>query len=243
MKLSIIIPAYNEEHRLPATLSAYCSFFQPKYADDFEMIVVVNHSTDQTERVAQEWCQQCPQIKVVVEPKQIGKGGAVELGMKQAQGDWVGFVDADGATTPQEFQKLLDQIGSASSAIASRWMPGATMNPPQSLFRRSASRLLNHLVVRHLFGLLIYDSQCGAKVFKKEVLQEILEEPIESGWAFDIDLLYRLNQTSHTVVEVPIEWHHVSGSSFSYLTMSFQMMGSVLRLKKAQYSRLKKEIK
>ena len=234
MKLSIIIPAHNEEHRLPPTLIAYAEYFREQYPDEFELIVVVNHCSDATETIAKRLAEEYGEVNVVVEPSRVGKGGAVEIGMKKATGGLVGFVDADGATPPREFRKLIDNMAEADSIIASRWIEGADVNPPQSLLRRAASRILNHLIVRLLFGLKIHDSQCGAKLFRRDALDKILCEPLEQGWAFDIDMLCRLKQNHYTVIEFPAEWHHKSGSSATFVAMSLQMLGSVLRLKRTQ---------
>ena len=241
MKLSIIIPAHNEEHRLPPTLIAYAEYFREQYPDEFELIVVVNHCSDATETIAKRLAGEYGEVSVVVEPSRVGKGGAVEIGMKKATGELVGFVDADGATPPREFRTLIDNIGEAEAIIASRWIAGAEVNPPQSLLRRAASRVLNHLIVRLLFGLKIHDSQCGAKLFRRDVLEKILCKPLEPGWAFDIDILCRLNRNHYTVIEFPAEWRHKSGSSATFIVMSLQMLSSILRLKRAQLSHRKKE--
>ncbi len=242
MKLSIVIPAHNEEHRLPPTLAAYAEHFQERYRDEFELIVVANHCSDGTARVAGELSETYPQIKVVVEPARIGKGGAVELGLRRASGGLVGFVDADGATPPREFQKLVDAIGDAGAIIASRWIAGADVSPRQPAIRRAASRMLNHLFVQRLFGLAVHDSQCGAKLLRRNALEDILHAPLESGWAFDIDMLCRLKRKNHKTIEFPAEWHHIPGSSTTFIMMSLQMLASVFRLKQAQRARHKKEI-
>ncbi len=232
MKLSIIIPAHNEEHRLPPTLTAYVDYFGERYGEDMELIVVVNHCSDKTEQVARDIAKGCSQIKVIVESSRIGKGGAVELGMRNAQGMLIGFVDADGATTPASFSLLVENIGNSGCIIGSRWIAGATVNPPQPWMRRVASRVLNRVVVQGLFGLDIHDSQCGAKLFRHEVLDKVLPESTEPGWAFDIDLLCRIKRLGYDFKEVPIEWHHVPGNATTFILMSLQMLASVWRVKR-----------
>ena len=242
MKLSIIIPAHNEEHRLSPTLKAYADFFGERCPNEFELIVVVNHCSDATETIAKQLAGEYAETNVVVEPSRVGKGGAVEIGMKKATGALVGFVDADGATPPREFGKLIDNMGEAEAIIASRWIEGAEINPRQSFMRRVASRILNYCIVRLLFGLKIFDSQCGAKLFRRDALDKILCEPLEQGWAFDIDMLCRLKQNHYTVIEFPAEWHHQSGSSATFVAMSLQMLGSIFRLKRMQLSRRKRKV-
>jgi len=233
MKLSIVIPAHNEEHRLPPTLTEYAEFFGGKLGDDVELIVVVNHCSDGTEAIARKAAKSCPQIRVVVEPNRIGKGGAVELGMRMAKGDWIGFVDADGATSASVFFQLFENKGDEGCIIGSRWIEGALVNPKQSWIRRMASRVLNKLVVHGLFGLAVHDSQCGAKLFRREVLDKILPESTEPGWAFDIDLLCRVKRLGYVIRELPIEWHHVPGNPTTFMVMSMQMITSVWRVKQA----------
>lgn len=233
MKLSIVIPAHNEEQRLPKMLESYAGFFAERFGDEVELIVVANHCSDGSEGVARKAAEPHPQIKVVVEPRRIGKGGAVELGMRMAKGDLVGFVDADGATPPQAFLQLLENIGDAGCIIGSRWIDGAVVSPKQSLFRRMASRILNKVVVRGVFGLDVYDSQCGAKLFRRDVLEKVLPDSSESGWAFDIDLLCRVKRLGCVVREYPIEWHHVPGNPTTFMLMSLQMLGSIWRVKRA----------
>lgn len=233
MDLSIVIPARNEEHRLEQPLREYAAALFERFGDAWELIVVVNHSSDNTEGIARAVAETHPQIRVVAEPERIGKGGAVEQGMGMAQGDLVGFVDADGATSASSFLDLFDHIGDAGCIIGSRWIEGAVVNPKQPWMRRLASRVLNRVVVRGLFRLDVHDSQCGAKLFRREVLDRVLPGTIEPGWAFDIELLCRIQRAGFTIREHPIEWHHVPGNPTTFLLMSLQMMASVRRVKRA----------
>jgi glycosyltransferase involved in cell wall biosynthesis len=233
MKLSIVIPAYNEELRIPRTLESYCSYFTKGFGVDYELIVVANHCSDDTEAVVKAAMETRPQIRLISEPSRIGKGGAVELGMRSASGEMVGFVDADGATPPESFNLLLENLGENGCVIGSRWLKGAVVNPKQSWMRRLASRILNKLFVHVLFGLNARDTQCGAKIFRKEVLDEILPEAVESGWAFDIDLLSRVKRHGYGIQEYPIEWHHVPGNTTTFMIMGVQMLASVWRVKRA----------
>ncbi|MBT3192188.1 MAG: glycosyltransferase, partial [Verrucomicrobia bacterium] len=139
MKLSIIIPAHNEEKRIGAMLDAYLPYFAQRYGSDVELLVVVNGTTDDTEGVVQQFAACYPQLRMVVEPKNIGKGGGVILGFEQAKGDLIGYVDADGSTPPQALFDLIEHVGSAPVVIASRWCRGATVDPPQPFIRRLAS--------------------------------------------------------------------------------------------------------
>ncbi|MBI3987494.1 MAG: glycosyltransferase, partial [Lentisphaerae bacterium] len=166
MQLSIVIPAFNESARLGRTLEAYLPYFTALYGEDFEVIVVVNGSVDNTESVAEAYAKKYRQIRVLVDPRRIGKGGAVIKGFGAAGGELVGFADADCATSPQAFHALIQNLGSAGAIIASRWLPESVLIPPQPLSRRISSRVFN-LCVTALFGFQISDTQCGAKLLTR----------------------------------------------------------------------------
>ncbi|MDA0578321.1 MAG: glycosyltransferase, partial [Verrucomicrobia bacterium] len=136
MKLSIVVPAYNEEGRIGPMLEAYLPFFAQRYGNQVEFIVVVNGSRDRTAEIVRAMVGNHAMLKCLVEPRSVGKGGALILGFKEARGELIGFVDADGATPPAAFQDLVDHMGDADAIIASRWAPGAKISPRQPLDRR-----------------------------------------------------------------------------------------------------------
>jgi len=230
MDLSIIIPAYNEEERIGKMLDAYLSYFADRYQDRVEFIVVINGTTDQTETVVLSYMENHPSLQCIVEPRPVGKGGAVMLGFARAAGEFVGFVDADGATPPEAFQALVEGIGDAGAIIASRWRRESVVSPKQPLSRRVASRMFN-IVVRVMFGLPITDTQCGAKMFRREVLVRILPRLGITRWAFDVDLLYQLKREGSRVTEIATTWHDVKGSKLAVGRASTDMLLSLIRLR------------
>lgn len=230
MKLSIVIPAHNEEHRLPPMLEAYSKYFAEKYGNEAELIVVPNFCSDRTAEVARGIGLRYPQVRVVEEAKRIGKGGAVLLGAQSAEGDLVGFVDADGATSPQAFDDLVQKISLDGCIIASRWMKGADVSPKQPLSRRVASRCFN-LMVRALFGLKLTDTQCGAKLFRREVIQPVLRNLGVTNWAFDVDMLFQTKRLGASIREVPTVWCDVSGSKVEIGRSSVNMFVAMVRLR------------
>lgn len=230
MDLSIIIPAFNEEARLGRMLDQYLPFFNARYAGCYEILVVVNGSRDRTEDVVREYARAHKPVRFIVDPRPIGKGGAVMLGFAQAQGRLVGFVDADGATPPEAFHELVEHIGAAGAIIASRWMPGAQVSVQQPFKRRLASRLFNALV-RLMFGLRISDTQCGAKLLTREAVQVILPHIGITQWAFDVDLLFQLRRAGFAITEIPTTWHDVSGSSLHVGKASLDMFVAMVRLR------------
>lgn len=230
LRLSVVVPAYNEEARLGRMLDAYLPYFKKKYGTAFELIVVVNGSRDATEEIARSYMPAYSQLKVLVEAKPIGKGGAVILGLDHAEGALIGFVDADGATPPDSFDDLVSHIEEADIVIASRRHPLSQINPRQPLARRVASRLFNQLVGL-FFGLRISDTQCGAKLMKKTAGKTVLPKLGVTHWAFDVDLLFQLHRAGFTILEIPTVWSDVSGSRLNIAKASTEMLIAMTRLR------------
>ena len=230
MKISIVVPAYNEEDRIAQTLDEYTAFFFGAYGDDVELIVAVNGSHDRTEEIARSYTERFPNLRVLVEQEAIGKGGAIVMGFKVANGDLIGFVDADCSTPPAAYNDLLLHIDEADAIIASRRLPGAVVEPKQPLKRRFVSRVFNGLV-RLLFGFPITDTQCGAKVVKREVIMNIMPDLGLTRWAFDVDFLFQLNRHGYRVIERATVWRDKGGSKLRILKTSFDMLLAIIRLR------------
>lgn len=230
MKLSIIVPAYNEEQRIGGMLSAYLPYFAGRYGSEVEFIVSVNGSTDRTAEVVESFRGGYPQLRVLVTPEPIGKGGAIMAGGRLARGELIGFVDADGATPPEAFDDLVQQIGDAGLIIASRRLPGAVVEPRQPWERRAVSRVFNGLV-RLLFKLSITDTQCGAKLMTAQAWQAIVPHIGLTKWAFDVDMLFKTRRARYRIVEIPTTWSDVSGSKLRIGRVSFQMLLAIVRLR------------
>ena len=230
MKLSIVIPAYNEEARIRPTLDAYTSYFEAKYGKDVEFIVVVNGSRDGTEDIVREVAGRSPQVRSIIEPRAIGKGGAIMRGFEVATGEWVGFVDADNATLPEAFDDLVTHIGDAGVIIASRYIPCAKVSPRQPLSRRIASRVFNKLI-RLLFKLKITDTQCGAKLMTAAAWRAIVPNIGLTKWAFDVDMLFKTRRAHYAIREIPTTWSDVTGSKLRVGPVSFQMFLAICRLR------------
>ncbi len=230
MRLTIIVPAHNEEVRIGRMLDAYLPYFSSRYGHDVEIIVVINGTTDRTEEIVAGYVARFPMLRACVEPHRVGKGGALMLGFKAARGDCVGFVDADGATPPEAFDDLVEHIGDAGAMIASRWCRGAQVSPRQPLARRVASRVFN-LLTRVFFGLPLTDTQCGAKLMRADALRQVMPRLGITRWAFDVDLLFQLRRAGYRVREVPTVWHDVAGSKLAVGRASFEMLLALVRLR------------
>lgn len=237
MKLSIVVPAYNEEARIGKMLGAYLPYFAERYGTDFEIVVAVNGSRDRTADVVRGLQVRHPQLRVLEEPRPIGKGGAIMAGGALATGDFIGFVDADGATPPAAFDDLLKNVGDAGLIIASRRLPGAVVRPRQPWQRRFASRVFNFLV-RTLFKLPITDTQCGAKLMTAAAWRAIVPHIGLTKWAFDVDMLFKTRRAHYAIREIPTTWSDVGGSKLRVGRVSFQMLLAIVRLR-LLYSPLK----
>lgn len=231
MKLSIIIPACNEEKIIETTLKEYYSFFKNKFKNDFEILVILNGCKDNTLSVVEKFARGKKQIRYEDYKEKIGKGGAVINGIKIAQSELIGFVDADLSTKPNAFYDLIKNIGSYDCIIASRWIKGAKVLVRQAFLRRFASRGFNYMV-RFFFNLQLYDTQCGAKLFKKEAIKKIQNDLGVTNWAWDIDLLYKLKLKKFIIKELPTEWNERFGKSSLKLQKTIpEMFLSIIRLR------------
>ncbi len=229
-KLSIVIPAYNEEQRIIKTLNEYYEFFNNKFKNDFEIIVIVNGSTDKTIEIVKTFSKKNKNLIYKDIKEKIGKGGAILEGFKIAQGSLIGFVDADLATSPKSFYDLIDKINDYDGIIASRWMKGSKINIKQPLLKRIGSRGFNFLI-RILFGLNFKDTQCGAKLFKKQVIKDVLEDLTITRWAFDVNLIYSVLKKKYKIKEIPTEWNAVKASHFNLFKAIPEMALGLLRLR------------
>jgi len=201
--LSIIIPAYNEEFRLPDTLSQVESFLEEQIYSS-EVWIVDNNSTDRTSEIIQEYSSRNTNFQGLFE-KEPGKGAAVRCGMLKAQGDFLFMCDADLSMPIKELNNFLPpQLEGFDIAIASREAPGAVRyDEPQ--FRHLGGRLMNGLI--QLFALPgINDTQCGFKCFSATTAKDLFQHQTLSGWSFDIELLYIARQRGFTIKEIPIPW-------------------------------------
>ena len=170
----------------------------------------------------------------------IGKGGALIEGLRLASlGDLIGYVDADGATPPRAFLDLVKKIGMADCVIGSRWMPGAVIHQSQTSNRQFASRVF-HFIVQLLFWLNIHDTQCGAKVMKREVIEKIHSRLQIADMAFDINLLVSIKRAGFRILEAPTEWTDKAGSKVALVRASLTMFLSVIRIRLIYWPRIYK---
>jgi glycosyltransferase involved in cell wall biosynthesis len=203
--LSIIIPAYNEESRLPATLDQVGNFLHAQ-SYTAEVLIVNNNSSDRTGEIIQEYAGRFPSMSGCFEA-QPGKGAAVRQGMRQAQGDFQFMCDADLSMPIKEINRFLPPLlEDFDLAIASREAPGSVRyHEPQ--FRHLGGRLMNWLIQLTILPGL-NDTQCGFKCFTREAARDLFHQQRLTGWSFDIELLYIARQRGYTVREIAIPWYY-----------------------------------
>lgn len=232
MRLDIVIPAYNEEQRIDKTLRAYRSVVNEPMT---RFLVALDRCTDATADVVENHSRVDERVEVLQYPK-LGKGGVLMESFRQCDADLVGFVDADCATPPAEFLRLVETVAGqggeapeADGAIASRFHPSSVLPVRRSMTRRVTSASFAALV-RALFGLPFTDTQCGAKVLRRRVVEDALPLLSSRDFLFDVDLLLTADRLGFRIVEVPTVWLDKEGSHVRPAADARKMAASSLRL-------------
>jgi len=230
--LSVVVPAYNEEERLPALLDALDNSAQDAAADAGfalkETILIDDGSTDNTRKLLADVAGD-PGLRPVLEfDENRGKGAAVALGIKRARGDFVLMADADLSTPLEEMRKLSDAIrDGADIAIGSRAITGAVVE--RGPFHRKLTGSTFSAAVRVLTGLRVRDTQCGFKLLPTRLARWLLADQMCAGFAFDVEMLMRADFAGLSIAEVPILYVHDSRSSVKVGSASLEMLGDVIQ--------------
>jgi glycosyltransferase involved in cell wall biosynthesis len=231
-ELSIIIPAVNEERRLPETIEKV-----HKYLTDrgfcAEVLVVDDGSTDRTSEIVDAAAERFPEVRRITNPTNHGKGFAVRQGMLEARGEIALFSDADLSTPIEEADKLIAAIreGCYDGAIGSRNLDRRLIETHQSALREAGGRLF-HLAVRLLTGLPFADTQCGFKAFRCDRARGLFEQQRIVGFGFDPEILYLAERHGLRVVEVPVRWAHDPRSKVRLLSDGPRMLGELWTIRR-----------
>jgi glycosyltransferase involved in cell wall biosynthesis len=226
--LSIVIPAHNEENRLPRALGQVFSFLAQQ-AYDSEVLVVENGSSDRTLQTAQKFTDTFPTLCVLHE-EQAGKGSAVRRGMLEARGQYRFICDADLSMPVEEINRFLPPACKCDVGIASREAPGA-IRYHEPYYRHLTGRIFNFLI-RSLILPGLQDTQCGFKCFRLEVVEDVFPYQTLNGWAFDVEVLHIARSRGFTITEVPIPWYYQSKSKISVLHDSWRMFLDLLIIRR-----------
>ena len=229
-KVAIVIPAYNEERRIGKTLEEYCKFFRKK-KEIIEILVVLNACKDNTLKIVKKFQKKFKEIRFL-DFKQGGKGFAIVEGFKDAlkrDNDLIGFVDADMATPPSAFYDLIRNIKNRDGIIANRWDEKSKVGP-RTFFRKVLSKWGN-FIIRSLFFFNHRDTQCGAKLFKKNLLEKIIPALGSSEWSFDVDLLFYARREKAKIKSIPTIWDDKRGSKINFKKTPITVLLSIIRLR------------
>jgi dolichyl-phosphate beta-glucosyltransferase len=216
--LSIVIPAYNEERRLPPTLDAVRAWLDRSEYKDAEILVVDDGSRDRTAAAVESAARQDPRVRLLQNPGNRGKGFSVRHGMLEARGGWVLFSDADLSAPIEELDKLMKAAREkqAQVAIGSRALDRSLVGVHQSPWREFAGRIFN-LAMRTLTGLRFSDTQCGFKLYRRDAAQKVFARQRLAGFGFDAEDLFIARLHGLRMVEVPVRWNNVEGTTVGLL--------------------------
>ncbi len=220
--LSLVIPAYNEEKRLPPSLERIAEYLGAAGIDAVEVLVVNDGSRDRTFEVAEQAAPLFENIgvayRMLENPGNRGKGYSVRHGMREARHDWILFTDADLSAPIEEAGKLLNAVneGQYTVAIGSRALDRSLIGVHQPLFRELSGRAFN-LVVRLFTGLALADTQCGFKLYSKQAARDVAARQQLERFGFDVEQLFLAKKMGHKIAEVPVRWNDVEGTTVGTL--------------------------
>ena len=229
-KYSVVIPAYNESARIRATLDRVLNHVHSREWDA-EIVVVNDGSTDDTAGIVAQYGSEHPNLKVIENPGNHGKGYSVRNGMLHATGQVLLFTDADLSSPVEEADKLFDALAAgADVAMGSRWLRTELQTQRQSLHRQLLGRVFN-LMLRAVLGLPYRDTQCGFKAFTRRAAQTVFPLQHIERWGFDPEILFIARKFGLKIEEVPVRWAHSEGTRINPLRDGLRMLSEMLRVR------------
>jgi len=230
--VSIVIPAFNEAQRLPSFLDQVAAFCTQS-ARTYEIILVDDGSRDNTLQVAESYKGRLPGLRIIPGRPNRGKGWAVKTGLLESSGDLCLFMDADGSVHPEEIEKNLHAVreGGCDIFIGSRILKGADQVLRIRWHRKLIGIVFAFLTRRFLLGE-IRDTQCGFKIFRREVIRPLLAKTRLNGFGFDMEILYLASLMGYKIKEGPVSWRHVTGSKVNLFSDSVRMFINLWQIKK-----------
>jgi len=233
MKLSVIIPAYNEAQRLPKTLHEAYAWLSEHLPHDFEILVVDDGSQDATCAKVQALISHMPELSLIQQPENQGKGAAVRRGMLAAQGDIHLFMDADHSTHIREVRQMLPLFEARPEVqliIASRQHPDSDISQHQSWLREHMGKTFN-LLMRLSTGIDMPDTQCGFKALRQQASRDIFNQQKLDGFSFDVEILFLASQLNYRTIEIPVQWINEPNSKVRMFIDPIKMFIDILRIR------------
>ncbi len=234
--VSVVIPAFNEEQRLGASLSRIRQYFE-EHELDYELIVVDDGSSDATLRVAYDFYREHSlgnRFTLLANSSNRGKGFSVRRGMLACHCTVALMTDADLSTPIEEFEKLHGEMicgPSCDVAFGSRDLPGSMIDLHQSWSREHAGKAYNRLV-RILTGLPFKDTQCGFKLFRMGTCRPVFEVQRMENFAFDVEILFIAHKWGLALKEIPVRWHHSPGTKVRFWSDAPRMFFDLFRIRR-----------
>jgi dolichyl-phosphate beta-glucosyltransferase len=229
-QLSIVIPCYNEEQRLPRTIEQIERYLAG-HGLSHELILVDDGSSDGTRTIMDAAAERNRSVRVEALPHNRGKGRALAEGVAAARGAEILVTDADLSTPIEELDKLRAELGKgAGVAIASRALPGSRVEVSQPIYRVLMGKAFN-LLVQAVLLPGIWDTQCGFKLFRADVAHEVFAELTTDGFGYDPEVLYRAKKRGVKIAEVPVVWRNSAPTTVSPIKSSIDMFRHVLRIR------------
>lgn len=223
---SIVIPAFNEAGRIPATLKSVVDCVRER-GWSAEVVVVDDGSTDKTAQMVRDFAADAPEVRLLQNPGNKGKGYSVRSGMLQALGEVVMFTDADLSAPMEEAERLFAAIAAgADIAIGSRWLESGRQTHRQPFYRQFFGRCFN-AVTRLVMGLKFADTQCGFKAFTRAAAQTVFQLQTIERWGFDPEILFIALKRGYRIEEVPVSWAHDARTRMSYLKDGIKMLEEI----------------
>ena len=222
MKLSIVIPAYNEENRITPTIDSVVAYAENKFPHQYEILIVLDGSIDNTPDIVKQLSQTYSAIKIFTNDTNQGKGAAVRQGILASTGEYVLFMDADNSTHINELDAMLPVCqNGVDVVIGSRDMKESRVEIHQPKYKELLGDLGNWWIQIVLVGGL-NDTQCGFKVFSGDIARKLFQKVSMKGWSFDIEVLALARYLGYTIKEMPVIWYNDSESHvtlFDYLAV------------------------
>jgi dolichyl-phosphate beta-glucosyltransferase len=228
--LSIVVPCYNEEQRLPRTIEQIERYLEGKHIE-YELIVVDDGSVDGTRTIMDAAAERNPSVRLEALPHNRGKGRALATGVGVARGDEILLTDADLSTPIEELEKLQAAIDrGAGVAIGSRAVRGSRVEVSQPVYRVLMGKAFN-LIVQAVLLPGIWDTQCGFKLFRADVAHRVFAGLVTDGFGYDPEVLFRARRQGVKIAEVPVVWRNSAPTKVSPIRSSFDMFRHVIRIR------------
>jgi dolichyl-phosphate beta-glucosyltransferase len=229
-RLSVVVPCYNEELRLPRTIEQIERYLGSR-SDRYELILVDDGSADGTRRAMEEAAARNKSIRIVALPVNRGKGRALAEGVRVSRGDYVLVTDADLSTPIEELPKLEAALAAgAGVAIGSRAIKGSRVELSQPIYRVLMGKAFN-IIVQLVLLPGIWDTQCGFKLFRGDIARDVFEGLTTDGFGYDPEVLYLAKKKGVRIAEVPVVWRNSAPTKVNAIRSSLDMFRHVLRIR------------